>query len=97
MNEIEAEQLQMEISHIFESGANEIRVFEMVKSFVESRPRITQVDKLTMRDKFAAKAMQGLLSNPDWMSGYKGDKYIRSCERVIELSHKMADEMLKQR
>lgn len=37
MNEVEREQLRMEIQHIFDSGANEIRVFEMVKSFIESR------------------------------------------------------------
>jgi hypothetical protein len=35
MNQIEAEQLRMEIAHIFDSGANEIRIFEMVKSFAE--------------------------------------------------------------
>jgi len=37
MNDIEKEQLRMEIKHIFDSGANEIRIFEMVKSFIESR------------------------------------------------------------
>jgi hypothetical protein len=37
MNDIEKEQLKMEIQHIFDSGANEIRIFEMVKSFIESR------------------------------------------------------------
>ena len=37
MNEVEGEQLRMEIQHIFDSGSNEIRVFEMVKSFLESR------------------------------------------------------------
>ena len=37
MNNIEKEQLRMEIQHIFDSGANEIRVFEMVKRFLESR------------------------------------------------------------
>lgn len=43
MNQVEAEQLRMEIAHIFESGANEIRIFEMVKSFTERR---SQVNKL---------------------------------------------------
>jgi len=37
MNEVEQEQLKMEIAHIFESGANEIRIFEMVKSFIKNR------------------------------------------------------------
>lgn len=34
MNIIQEEQLKVEIAHIFESGANEIRVLEMVKSFI---------------------------------------------------------------
>ena len=47
MNEIEKEQLRMEIQHIFDSGANEIRIFEMVKSFIESR---NGVNKLPIHD-----------------------------------------------
>ena len=31
------EQLKLEIDHIFESGANEIRIFEMVVNFIDSR------------------------------------------------------------
>ena len=42
MNEVEKEQLRMEIQHIFDSGANEIRIFEMVKSFIESRNGINK-------------------------------------------------------
>ena len=34
MNQVEGEQLRMEIQHIFDSGANEIRIFEMIKSFL---------------------------------------------------------------
>ena len=33
----EQEQLKVEIQHIFDSGANEIRILEMVKSFINSR------------------------------------------------------------
>lgn len=43
MNEVEREQLRMEIQHIFDSGANEIRVFEMVKSFIESRNGVNKL------------------------------------------------------
>jgi hypothetical protein len=35
MNLIQEEQLKIEIAHIFESGANEIRILEMVKSFFD--------------------------------------------------------------
>ena len=31
------EQLEKEIQHIFDSGANEIRVYEMVQTFIERR------------------------------------------------------------
>ena len=37
MNLKDENDLKREISHIFESGANEIRIFEMVKSFIEKR------------------------------------------------------------
>jgi hypothetical protein len=47
INQVEAEQLRMEIAHIFESGANEIRIFEMVKSFTE---RQSQVNKLPIHN-----------------------------------------------
>ena len=47
MNEVEKEQLRVEIKHIFDSGANEIRVFEMVKSFIESR---NGINKLPIHD-----------------------------------------------
>jgi len=47
MNEVEKEQLRVEIEHIFDSGANEIRIFEMVKSFIESR---NGINKLPIHD-----------------------------------------------
>lgn len=43
MDEVEKEQLRMEIQHIFDSGANEIRIFEMVKSFIERRSGINKL------------------------------------------------------
>ena len=36
MNLVEQEQLKIEIQHIFDSGANEIRIFDMVRSFIET-------------------------------------------------------------
>lgn len=37
MTQQDKEQLKLEIDHIFESGANEIRIFEMVVNFIDSR------------------------------------------------------------
>ena len=31
------EQLELEIQHIFDSGANEVRVYEMIQTFIERR------------------------------------------------------------
>ena len=39
--------LKNEIQHIFDSGANEIRILEMVKSFIESR---SGINKLPIHD-----------------------------------------------
>ena len=47
MDLIEKEQLKVEIAHIFDSGANEIRIFEMVKSFIDRR---NGVNKLPIHD-----------------------------------------------
>ena len=37
MTELQEKQLKQEIQHIFDSGANEIRVLEMVKNFINNR------------------------------------------------------------
>ena len=37
MTEQDKEQLNIEISHIFESGANHLRIFEMVENFIDKR------------------------------------------------------------
>lgn len=37
MTQQDKEQLKLEIGHIFESGANEIRIFGMVVNFIDSR------------------------------------------------------------
>lgn len=52
---------------------------------------------MTLRDYFAAKAMQGLLSNPEWMKIYNGEKYLMQKEIICEVSYVQADAMLKQR
>lgn len=37
MTEQDKEQLNIEISYIFESGANHLRIFEMVENFIDKR------------------------------------------------------------
>ena len=37
MTQQDKKQLKLEIDHIFESGANEIRIFKMVVNFIDSR------------------------------------------------------------
>lgn len=50
---------------------------------------------LTKREYFAAMAMQGLLSNPEWMKEYKGEKYLMESDIVAELAIKNADAVLE--
>ena len=51
--------------------------------------------RLTKREYFAAKSMQGLLSNPEWMKEYKGEKYLMQTDIVAEVAIKTADELIK--
>lgn len=50
---------------------------------------------LTKREYFAGLAMQGLLSNPEWMKEYKGEKYLMQTDIVAEVAIKTADALLK--
>ncbi len=51
---------------------------------------------LTKREHFAAMAMQGLLSNPDWMNEHEGQKYIMQDSVISEVAIKIADALLKE-
>lgn len=48
MTKIEEKELKFEIQHIFDSGANEIRIFEMVKTLVNRREG--ELNKLPIPD-----------------------------------------------
>ncbi len=49
---------------------------------------------LTKREYFTAKAMQGLLSNPEWMKEYKGEKYLMQSDIVADVAIRTADTIL---
>ena len=51
---------------------------------------------LTKREYFAAKAMHAILSNPEWMKEYKGDKYLMQKSIVAGVAIGYADEVLKE-
>ena len=50
---------------------------------------------LTKLEYFTAKAMQGLLSNPEWMKIYQKEKYLMQSEIVAEVSLNMDYQVLK--
>ena len=50
---------------------------------------------ISKRDYFTAKAMQALLSNPEWMKVYEKEKYLMQSEIVAKVSVEMADAVLK--
>ena len=45
----DTKELKLEIDHIFESGANEIRIFQMVKNFIDSRNAVNNM-KITLTE-----------------------------------------------
>jgi len=48
---------------------------------------------LTKLEYFASKAMQGLLSNPEWMKEYKGEKYLMQSDILADIAIKTADNL----
>lgn len=52
------------------------------------------IEKITKREYFIAKAMQALLSNPEWMKHYENEKYLMKKSIVAETSISYADEVL---
>jgi hypothetical protein len=56
-----------------------------------------QQDGLTKREYCVIQAMQGLLSNPEWMKEYKNEKYLMQSDVsdiVAEVAIKTADTIL---
>lgn len=51
--------------------------------------------ELTKREYFVAKAMQSLLSNPDYMTLYEGKKYLIEKEIIAQQAIIYADEVLR--
>ncbi len=54
-----------------------------------------KTEKITKREYFIAKAMQALLSNPEWMILYEGDKYLMQKEIVSQTAINYADAVLQ--
>jgi hypothetical protein len=52
---------------------------------------------MTLRDYFAAKAMQGLISCPDWREGAGEDVGMNASDYTASAAYMMADAMLKAR
>ena len=52
---------------------------------------------MTLRDYFAAKAMQGLISCPDWREGAGEDVGMDPSDYTARTAYMMADAMLKAR
>lgn len=46
MTDKDKKQLEYELRHIFESGANELRVYEMVVNFIESRELVNKTNDI---------------------------------------------------
>lgn len=94
MKTIDEDQLKLEISHIFESGANEMRILNMVKLFVERRGVLPsfepQQKELTKREYFAIMAMSNFNSSMNCQETSKNHKQL-----IAEIAVDLADELIK--
>ena len=68
-------------------------------TFKSLSPEEGQVHRwgMTLRDYFAAKAMQGLISCPDWREGAGEDVGMDASDCTAYTAYMMADAMLKAR
>ena len=62
MKQQEKDQLKLEIQHIFDSGANEIRIFEMVNRFIERRYKSFQHPCNCLRPKDTKTVLTGYVA-----------------------------------
>jgi hypothetical protein len=65
MTEQDKEQLNLEISHIFESGANHLRIFEMVENFIDKRYKAINYTHCCKSDSEQLKDLE-ILSFEEW-------------------------------
>jgi hypothetical protein len=75
MTQQDKEQMKLEIDHIFESGVNEIRIFEMVVNFIDSRNGVNK--------NFVLADVNGQLPLDfvKWYSGMEQEKILKAYER----------------
>jgi hypothetical protein len=68
-------------------------------TFKSMSPEEGQVHRwgMQLRDYFAAKAMQGLISCPDWREGAGEDVGMNASDYTARIAYMMADAMLKAR
>lgn len=66
MNIVQEEQLKLEIAHIFDSGANEVRILEMVKSFFDKNIDIYKQEGYNEGMKDAHSSFQDEVSYRGW-------------------------------
>ena len=99
-----ADKLQINRTNKWEEGG-----FEFVKNVLDEKikedsriyfdkfkPKIKQEKSdAELRNDFAGLAMQGLLSNPEWMKIYDGEKYLMEDDVVAKMAFDYADAMVK--
>lgn len=86
MNYKEEQELKLEIDHIFESGANEIRIFEMVKNFIDRMPNqpATLEVKDNLRIEIATQIMAGFTTKGTMPSKLNIDHAFELADAIIE-------------
>lgn len=71
-------------------------IYPVVQTTDSSTGRMECTDAgLSKREYFSAMAMQGLLSNPMWMTVYKDERYLMEDKIAAEVSTSYADALIK--
>jgi hypothetical protein len=87
MTKEDKEQLNIEISHIFESGANHLRIFEMVENFIDKRYKAINYTRCCEELKDKEKiSFDEWLKVEDIKMHQDGTFYISSERRYVELT-----------
>lgn len=90
MTQADEKNLKREIGHIFESGANEVRIFNMVKQFISKKNVCISFQKCPKCDG------QGTVSKPPHIAGdvfeWVSSEIVHTCnvcngKMIIEESH----------
>ena len=95
MGDKDKKQLEFEIRHIFESGENELRIYDMVVNFIEKRyenpldKSIEQIAEEMAMDKYNELAELLMQSDSVEASVWMIRDFVKACQQNLEVSERL--------